>query len=310
MYRRSIAVVVLFALAAPAYAATLGTAANSVIPAEVQQIISVDYRRLNDSPTALALKARILPENLKQFETALRGVAINPEKDMDNLTFASFRKDKTLKIIGLASGQFGRAKVLQRMRKAKIRPTRYRTALIYPMGNGMQLTFLDDFTMLFGDSSAVRGALDTRDGLSESLNSNGGVTDMINAVSAGAVWSVLDQTGTQNMMRSALGNAAALADYESVKKRLLGSRYTMSFDNGVRFDLDVQTADNMTAATLASLVKAGMLFRKMNAKGAEKDALENINVENESSNLRLRFKSDDQKFQALLGSELFNQVSR
>ena len=43
------------------------------------------------------------------------------------------------------------------------------------------------------------------------------------------------------MMKSALGDAASLADYDVVKKRLLGSRYAMDFTNGVKFDLDVAT---------------------------------------------------------------------
>jgi len=47
------------------FAAALGTATQSVIPADVQQIISVDYRSLQNSPTAQALKAQVLPQNLK-----------------------------------------------------------------------------------------------------------------------------------------------------------------------------------------------------------------------------------------------------
>ena len=46
---------------------------NAAIPADVQQIICVDYRALRNSPTALALKARVLPDNIKEFETALLG---------------------------------------------------------------------------------------------------------------------------------------------------------------------------------------------------------------------------------------------
>ena len=41
------------------------------------------------------------------------------------------------------------------------------------------------------------------------------------------------------MMRSALGDATKVADYDTVKKRLLGSRYTMDFSSGVNFNLDV-----------------------------------------------------------------------
>lgn len=322
--KRSVLVVLVLVMALPALAATLGTAANAVVPADVQQIISVDYRRVNNSETAMALKARVLPESLKQFETALKGVGINVDNEMDNLTFVSYRVSKppvqtqggeakpqppTLKVMGIASGQFGRPRVVARIRKKGIKPTIYRKSAIYPMGNGMEMAFLDDWTLVFGDSAAVKNALQTRDGAKASLNSNSQVTDLIQSVSGGAVWSVLDADGTRNMMRSALGDAASLTDYDTVKKRLLGSHYTMDFANGVNFDLNVLTADNMTAATLSSLVKAGVMYRKMNAKGAEQYALENTTVESDSSNLKVHFKSDDKRFQSLLQSELFAAVS-
>ena len=101
---------------------------------------------------------------------------------------------------------------------------------------------MDDNTLLFGDSGALRGALDARDGYSYTLDSNTAIADMIGSVDSGTVWSVLDQQGTQNMLHSALGDAAGLADYDTIKKRIQGSRYTMNFQSGVNFDLDVVTA--------------------------------------------------------------------
>jgi len=124
------------------------------------------------------------------------------------------------------------------------------------------------------------------------------------------VWSVLDQQGTQNMMRSALGDASRLADYDTLKKRLLGSRYQMNFASGVNFDLDVVTSDSMTAGTLSSLVKAGMLYKKINATPTEKIAMDSLTVDSDSSNLQLHFKTDDKKFQALMHSDLFAAVSK
>src|SRR5947209_10635935 len=112
------------------------------------------------------------------------------------------------------------------------------------------------------------------------------------------------------MLRSAMGDAAKLADYETVKKRLLASRYTMNFANGVKFDLSVLTSDSMTAATLSSLVKAGMLYKKLNASPIEKVAIDSMTVDSDSANLQVHFKTDDQKFQSLLHSELFAAVSR
>ena len=298
-------------LSVPGWGAALGTAASSVIPSEVQQIITVDYRQLAESPTALALKAKVLPDNLKDLETALRGVGVNPDKDVDSLTFASFRNaDKSLRIVGIAQGEFSRATVIKRMRARKIKPTKYHTSFLYPMSGGMEVTFLDEYTMLFGDHTAIAASLDARDGNRQSLASNSEISDLVRSADAGAVWSVLDSLGTQTMMRSTLGDAARLADYDLVKKRLLGSVYTMDFTHGVKFDLNVLTADSMTAATLSSLLRAGMMFKKMNASGVEKIALDNVTVDNDSDHLLVHFKSDDEKFQSLLQSPLFTSIAR
>lgn len=310
MKRFAVLVLLLALVSMSALAVPLGTSARAAIPADIQQIISVDYRALKNSPTALALKARVLPDSLKEFETALKGIGIDPETDVEQLTFASFRSKGQLQIIGVAQGQFATKKVLQRLKVRKIKGAKYRLTDIYPMAGGQDMSFLDDFTLLFGTRTAVRSALDARDGEADSLNSNSQMSEMMQAVEGGPVWSVLDGQGTQNMLRSTLGDASKLADYDMVKKRLLGSRYTMDFNNGVNFNLDVVTSDSMTAATLSSLLKAGVLFRKMSATGPEKVALESVSVDSDSSNLRLHFKSDEQRFQSLLQSDLFASLSR
>jgi hypothetical protein len=300
----------LLSLAVPAVAMPLGTSSRAVIPADVQQIISVDYRALKNSPTALALKARVLPDQLKEFETSLKGVGINPDLDVEQLTFASFRVKKNVQIIGLAQGTFPTKKILLRMKTKKIKAFKYRSNNLYSMPGGQDMTFLDDFTMLFGQRAAVQAALDARDGEAAGLSTNPAVSDNIAAVDSGPVWSVLDAQGTQNMLHSTLGDAAKLTDYDMVKKRLLGSRYTMEFTNGVAFNLSVVTSDTMTAATLSSLLKAGVLFRKMNAQGVEKTALESVTVDSDSANLTLNFKSDEKRFQSLVQSDLFSSVIR
>jgi hypothetical protein len=302
---------VLLVLSAVAWSMPLGSSARTVIPSDIQQIISVDYRALKNSDTAMAMKQQVLPPSLKEFEGALRGVGIDPDKDVEQLTFASYRSGKQgVRVVGVAQGQFAMATVLKKMRLQKVKPIKLRNSDIYPMPAGMQMTFLDDSTLLFGDSGALRGALDARDGYSYTLDSNSQIADMIGSVESGTVWSVLDQQGTQNMLRSALGDAAGLADYETVKKRILGSRYTMNFQSGVNFDLDVITSDSLTATTLSSLFKAGMLYKKMSATPVEKMALENVTVNSDSSNLQMHFKADDKQFQGLLHSPLFAAVSK
>jgi len=309
--RNSLIVLCIAVMAGSAWGAPLGASVRPAIPSEVQQIICVDYRALKDSNTAQALKAQVLPDNLKQFEVALKGIGINTERDVDELSFISYRHPKQgMKIVGAAQGAFQMKLVLRKLQLQKIKPGKYRDAVIYPMADGMQMTFLDDSTLLFGDSAALRGSLDARDGYLQTIDSNSEISNLIPDAEGGSVWSILDQKGTQNMLLSALGDASRLADYETVKKRILGSRYTMNFSSGVNFDLDVVTSDSVTAATLSSLVKAGVLYKKMTASAVEKAALEDVSVNSDSSKLQMHFKANDQQFQSLMRTSLFAAVSR
>ena len=76
-----------------------------MIPSDIQQIISVDYRAMKNSDTAMALKQQVLPQSLKEFEGALRSVGIDPDKDVEQLTFASYRSGKQgVRVVGVAQG--------------------------------------------------------------------------------------------------------------------------------------------------------------------------------------------------------------
>jgi hypothetical protein len=304
---------ILVSLAVPAamVAAPLPSSVRPAIPAQVQQLICVDYRALKNSDTAQQLKEQVLPENLKQFETALKGIGVSTERDVDTLTFVSYRQPKQgVQIVGAAQGVFSLKTVLAKLKLKKIKPVKYHDSDIYPMSEGMEMTFLDETTLLFGGGAALRGAVDARDGYVQTLDSNPDVANMIQDVESGAVWSILDQKGTQNMMLSALGDASRLADYDTLKKHILGSRYTMNFTNGVNFDLDVITTDSVTAATLSSVVKAGVLYKKMNASPVEKAALEDVSANSDGSKLQMHFKADDKQFQSLIHTPLFMAVSR
>lgn len=297
--------------AGSAWAAPISYAARNVIPAEIQQLIVADYRTINNSPTALALKDKVLPQPLKNFESSLAKAGINTTSDVEQLIFATYRTEDGLRAVGVAQGNFPSKALTARMTKQKIKGEKYRGNTIYPMSSGLSMTLLDDSTMLFGETAAIKRSLDIRDGQGgKAMTTNSEIMDLMGQVDNESVWSVLDNQGTQTMLKSALGDASELADYSIVKSRLKGSRYSLKFDRGLDFDLNVLTSDSITAASLSSLVKAGVLFRKANASESEKLALESVDVRADSRNLRLSFKADDNKFQALLNSELFAAVSR
>lgn len=295
----------------PSSAAPLSSNARSVIPQAIQQIISADCRALRDSPTAYALREQLLPENIKQLERALSTAGVDAEKDLEQLTFVTYRlPSNRLWSVAIAQGPFNQKQFLQKMRLKRIRPEKYLLSSLYPMGSGMQLVFLDPTTIVFGENAALKGAIDVRDNGAQSLESNEIINGLISGADSASVWSVLDQLGTQTMMTTLLGRASSLGSYELIKNRLLASYYVMNFSNGMTFDLNVKTSDTMTAASLASLAKVGMLYRKMTASPSEKTALENTTVDSTHDILQLRFNTDDRRFEALLKTNLFAAVSK
>jgi hypothetical protein len=299
------------ALAMPAVAAQLSSDARSAIPRDVQQLIAVDYRAMQNSTAAMDLKNRVLPPELKQLEEALKSSGLNANHDVDALAFASFRDPNVqgTRIVGVAQGQFDVAAIKAKWLKQKVKYTKIRTNRVYPMGaSGMSVTFVNPTTMIFGSSEAVKDALDARDGLTPSLLENNAMMDNMQKVDTEAVWSVLDQEGTQFMMHSVLGQASQVTDYDTVKKRLLASRYTMDFSNGVKFNLDVVTPDAFTAGTMSSLLNAAALYKKMSGTDAEKQAITNTTVTSNADDLEVRFSASDSQFASLLQSPLFQAV--
>jgi hypothetical protein len=299
------------ALAPMAMAAQLDSDARTAIPHDVQQIIVVDYRAMQNSPAAMDLKSRILPPELKQLEQALKSSGFNENHDVDELAFAAYRTGEgdNVRIVGIAQGQFSLADILANFKKNKVKPVLYRTNKLYPMGSsGMQVVFLNPTTMVFGSSDSLKPSLDSRDGLAPNLLTNQEMLGQMAGVDTEPLWSILDQKGTQYMMRGLLGEASQLTDYDQIKKRLLGSRYTMSFQNGVKFSLDVATPDTFTAATLSSLLNAAAMYKKVSGTATEKQAVDDITIDSSAGQLQVRFASSDSQFSALLQSPLFQSV--
>jgi hypothetical protein len=294
----------------PATAAPLSSNARTVIPQAVQQIISVDYRELRDSPMAHALKDQVIPDSVKQFESVLRSVGIDPDRDAEQITFVTYRGPKNIVYgIGIAQGPFRQKEFLARAKARKIKPEKYLLSDIYSVGSGFQIVFLDPITILFGENAAIKGAIDVRDNGAASLDSNDAIGDLISGIESEPVWSVLGQKSTQSMVHSALGQAGGLTNFDAVKKRLVASDYVMNFTNGVTFDVTVKTSDNLSAASLSGLMKAGVMYKKMSGSSGEKLAMENTTVDSSEDLVKMHFATDDQRFHALMKSDLFAAVS-
>ncbi len=294
-----------------ARAAQLSSDAKASIPNDLQQLIVVDYRAMQASSAAMNLKEKIMPPELKRLESALKQSGLKVDRDADTLAFAAFRSGKDTHTLGVAQGQFQTNSILANFTKQKTKPQVVRNYNIYPMGAaGMSVVFLNQTTMIFGDTSAVKAGLEARDGLQPNMLTNGDMMNEMNVVDQRAVWSLLDQKGTQTMMRSVLGEASSLTDYDSVKNRMKSSRYTLDFNNGIHFDMAVVMSDTVTAATAATLMKGMVLMKKTEGSAQEKAALNETSVDSNSGTLQVSYASSEGQFSDLLNSSLFQQVVR
>ena len=307
-------VVVLVLSAAFSHAAQLSTDARGAIPRDVQQLVVIDYRAMQNSPAAMNLRERVMPPELKQLEEALNNSGLNENRDVDQLAFALFRPSPgsdSLWTVGVAQGQFSVQDVLANFRKNKIKPTLVRTNSVYPMTRtGMVLCFVDPSTMVFGQKDAVTRALDARDGGTPNLMTNNSLMDAMRSVDSNPLWSIMDSKGTQTMMKQILGEAGSVADFDTVKQRLQATWYSMSFTHGVDFNLTIQTGDSFTAATVSSLLTAAVMLRKMTSSDSEKQALAATSIGSDSGKLNVHFAESDTEFSALLQSPLFQSMVR
>ena len=307
-------VLMLLVAATLSRAAQLSTDARTAVPHEVQQLVVIDYRAMQNSAAAMGLRDRVMPPELKQFDEALRKSGLNDNHDVDELAFALFRPaagSDALVTVGIAQGQFDTAEIIANFKKEKVNATLVRNNWIYPLAKtGMVLCFVDPSTMVFGGTDAVKKALDARDGVSPSLLTNASMMDAMRTVDSAPLWSILDEKGTQTMMKQVLGEAGSVTDFDTVKKRLQASWYGMDFQHGVKFDLTISTGDSFTAATISSLLTAAVVVRKMSASDAEKQALSETSVASSAGNMSIHFAATDSQFNDLLHSPLFQSMVR
>ncbi len=309
----SLGAFVLATIALSASASPLATESQAAVPKDVQQLIVVDYQAMENSDIARKMQAKVLPPELKRLQEALQTSGMNVDQSVSQLAFASYRVpgEMSSRMVGIASGQFPVQEFLDNFKKHHVKGTQVRNSTIYPMGNtGFSVLFLDQTTMVFGSLTAVKDSLNARDGKVPSFLSNTAMQGLVPVLQDDAVWSILDQKGTQTMMKSALGQAAQVAEYSTVKDSFVGSRYTMDFNQGVRFSLDVITPDTITAATMSSLMGAAALYEKMNATPVEKQAIDATNITSSGNILEVRFSTSDDNFATLLNSQLFRTVTQ
>ena len=299
-------------LAPIALAAQLDSDARTAIPKDVQQIIVVDYRAMQNSPAAMDLKARILPPELKQLEQALKSSGFNENHDVEELAFAAYRTGDgdTVKIVGIAQGQFSLTDILATFKKNKVKPTLYRTNRLYPMGqSGMLVAFLNPTTMVFGSNDAIKPALDARDGLAPNLLTNQEMLGQMGGVDYRAA------------LEHSRPEGHAVHDARPARRSLATRRLRAGQEAPARLALHHELPERRQVLTgcrprptpspprpCRPLLNAAAMYKKVSGTATEKQAVDATTIDSSAGQLQVRFAASDSQFSALLQSPLFQSV--
>ena len=195
--------------------------------------------------------------------------------------------------------------VLKKMKLQKFVPKKYGQADIYPMDGGFVMSFLDDSTLLFADPVAIRVALDTQNGQVMSLDTNGDMADMMSNVDSSPVWSILDQAGTQNAVRAAIGDLIQVRRLRKPQETPDGLALHHGFQQ--RRDLRSHRGHFRLHHCRHAVWGPQVDFdgKEDERLTREKIAVENTTVDSDGSNVAVHFKASDQQFQSLMHSDLF-----
>lgn len=301
---------VCLAAALPLAAAQLGATAQSVLPSDTRQIISINYHRLSEDKTAQQIEAQVLPPEMRNLAALLQQGGVNPESDLNRLTFATYSAKGKIGLMGVAEGNFQNLKLTSFFRPTKKHPhpPQYGGVDLYS-SDGTWFFTPDQTTLVFGSRDTVQAAIDTEQGAVSRISTNDQMSNLIAGTETTDVWSVLDADGTKNMVKSLVGGGKV--DPSLFAKRFDGARYTISFDNPVQLNLEMMTSDSLTAAALSAGLRAAVSYRQYQEKDpALKSLLNQVQVDSSGDHAFLQISSPESSLTTLLHSDLFSTVVR
>ncbi len=290
-------------------AAEISSEARIVVPAQVQQILSVSYSRLHD-PALQPLLAQVLPPEFQNVSTIFKQGGIQPQTDVRRLEFIIFSGAKGPGLLLVAEGNFENFQPDRFFHKTKRRPQppQYH-GIRYDSANGLDFFLPDNGTLVLGSYANIRRAIDAEQGVIPNLDSNSSMSDLISGTQDTDVWSVLNAAGTRNVLTSLVGAGGKMGNVLS--RQFNGCRYTLDFTSGVQLNLELIAGDDLTAASLSTGLRAALLYREAQEPNpVVKQLLNAVEVDSAGSHVFLQVSSTENQLAQLTSSPLFKSIIR
>jgi hypothetical protein len=297
-------------------AGTLGADVIGMFPKNTGEFAYANLRSARQLPWFAQLERKMLPQRFRLLEPFLKDAGIDLDSTVDEIAWASVVPDATHgnEVVGVALGNFRPAAAEAFFKKQKLPTGEIRGYKLYALGSGrargsLFLAFLDSNTAVFGQREALEELIKVRFGDVQGLLSNDKLFPLINdANGQGMIWAVLDRgftrTAVSQLLPQAAGFPQAPALLEKVKATIISAQASDQIQ--VQFEAVCDTPDD--ADTLGVLLQAGLLYRRYQARHADRDlaqALDGAQVVPRGDRLDIQFSLTRQQIISLIERHVF-----
>jgi len=296
----SLAAFVLGALATPgvSLASSLNTSVIGMFPKDVGEFSYVDLKAARQYSWFPQLREQLLPSRFRQFEQFLTSAGVDPNTQVDELTWGAISNSKMTneEVVGIALGSFDPSSNETRFKQQKLPAFDVHGYHLYAFGSGtgptdILFTFIDSNTAAFGNRKALEHLIDVRTGAAESLLTNNQLFPLINeANGTGTLWGVMNQDYAHLAMQQLVPEASQFPQAAAIIHRINAMMFSVRADNGIDATFQAACASTDDANLLSAALQAGLMYRRYQEAQQHPDlagALDQVRVSSSGDRLKV-----------------------
>ncbi|MGB6430054.1 MAG: hypothetical protein WBF06_05680 [Candidatus Acidiferrales bacterium] len=309
---------------APAAASPVDNDIISMLPKDAGEVAYANLKAARQYPWFEQLKEQMLPARFKQFEAFLAAAGIDPNTQVEELTWAlvpnmpanatATSVPSSEEVVGIAQGQFQPDTAEAYFLSKKVPTVKIRDFTLYSFGSGsgpgdLFLFFLDTNTAVFGQRKQLEELISVRYGEAQGLMANADLSALVNdANGSGLVWAVLDPAYTRLAIQQLAGGAAQFSQASQVIAQLKSMIVSFDADSGIQVHFQAVCTTSDAANTFAALLQAGLLLQKYQAQQTNPDLaalLDETQISPNGDRLDIRLSLTDDQVVALIRRNTF-----
>jgi len=300
----------------PASAGSLSTAIMGMFPKDVGEFTYADLKSARKFTWFNQLKEQMLPSHFRDFEKFLASAGVDPNTQVDELTWGAIRPTKTAgeQVVGVAQGSFDPSSSEARFKQQKLPMIEYHGYHMYAFGTGsgtndILFMFIDSNTAAFGNRSALEQLVDVRTGAAESLLNNDFIFPLIGEANGnGTIWSVLDKNYAHIAMQQLLPEATQFQQAAPILGRIKGMTIAVNADSGIEAHFQAVCGTPDDANLLAAGLQAAIMVRRYQESQSHPDlagALDQVRVAPTGDRLKIEIPVSEDQLLSLIKTRAF-----